>query len=67
MLRITRTVRGPDGGIEKKVETVTDPHVISAYIKKRRQIEAAVLTTEERLPTTEGEMDARKRNFFSKN
>ena len=67
ILRITRTIRGADGGIEKKIETVTDRHVISAYIKKRRQIEAAVLSTEERLPTTEGEINTRKRNFFSKN
>ena len=61
ILRITRTVNGRDGGIERKVETVTDPHVISAYIKKRQQIEVVALATEEHLPTTEGEMNLRKK------
>lgn len=64
ILRITRTVRTPDGGVEKKVETVTDPHVINAYIKKRRQIEAAAMTTEEIMPTSESEIDARKRKYL---
>jgi transcription initiation factor TFIID subunit 1, fungi type len=64
ILRITRTTRGADGGIEKKTETVTDRHVISAYIKKRRQIEAAALGTEERLPTTEGERNARQKKLL---
>ena len=64
VLRITRTVRTVDGGIEKKVETVTDPHVINAYIKKRRQIEAAAMTTEEIIPTNESEIDARKKKFL---
>jgi transcription initiation factor TFIID subunit 1, fungi type len=64
ILRITRTVRTIDGVVEKKIETVTDPHVINAYLKKRRQIEAAVLSTEELMPTNESEIDARKKKYL---
>lgn len=47
VLRITRIYRTPDGGTEKKVETVTDPHVINAYVKKRREIDSSLPQPEE--------------------
>lgn len=64
ILRITRTIVTPSGATEKRVETVTDPHVISAYLKKRRQIDAAALSTEEKMPTSENEIDDRKKKFL---
>jgi transcription initiation factor TFIID subunit 1 len=64
VLRITRIVRGHDGREEKKVETVTDPHVIQAYLKKRRQIEDATLKTEELMPTNEAEIDQRRKKYI---
>jgi transcription initiation factor TFIID subunit 1, fungi type len=54
VLRITRVVRNPEGGTEKKVETVTDPHVINAYVKKRREIDAAAAaSTDDTKPASE--------------
>jgi transcription initiation factor TFIID subunit 1, fungi type len=47
VLRITRLYRTTDGGVEKKVETVSDQHVINAYVKKRREIDASVPQSEE--------------------
>jgi hypothetical protein len=65
ILRITRTIRGPNGRDEKKIETVTDPHVIHAYIKKRQQIEDQTLKTEGELaPTNEAEKDQRRKQFI---
>jgi transcription initiation factor TFIID subunit 1, fungi type len=61
VLRITRTFPVPGGGFEKRVETVSDPHVINAYIKKRRQIDAAVRSTEELMPTSKEEMEVREK------
>ena len=46
ILRITRMYRTADGGTERRVETVTDPHVINAYVKKRREIDSSVPTME---------------------
>ena len=43
--------------------TVTDPHVISAYLKKRRQIDAAALSTQEKMPTSQIEIDDRKQRY----
>lgn len=64
ILRITRTIVTPSGSTEKRVETVTDPHVISAYLKKRRQIDVAALSTEEKMPTSQNEIDDRKKKFL---
>jgi len=63
ILRITRTFKTPEGGTEKRVETVTDPHVINAYVKKRHQIEAAALTAEEKIPSSQGDLDNLQRKF----
>ena len=64
VLRITRTFKAADGSIEKRVETVTDPHIINAYVKKRRQIDAAVLSTEDQMPTSKEDINARKRKHI---
>jgi len=70
ILRITRTIKTADGGTEKKIETVTDPHVISAYVRKQKQIEAeAVLASRnsEQMATSDGSqeaLDAHKRKFL---
>jgi transcription initiation factor TFIID subunit 1 len=61
VLRITRTFKAADGTLEKKVETVTDPHIINAYVKKRRQIDAVVLSTEDQMPTSKEDILARRR------
>ena len=61
VLRITRTFKAEDGTLEKKVETVTDPHIINAYVKKRRQIDTAAMSTEDQMPTSKEEINARKR------
>lgn len=52
ILRITRVYRTADGGIERKVETVTDPHVINAYVKKRREIDSSVPHVEGATPSS---------------
>lgn len=64
VLRITRTFKAADGTLEKRIETVTDPHIINAYVKKRRQIDAAVLSTEDQMPTSKEDINARKRKHL---
>ena len=70
ILRITRTITTADGGTEKKIETVTDPHVISAYVRKQKQIEASAVLAQrnsEQLSTDDGSqeaLDAHKRKFL---
>lgn len=40
-LRIVRHITGIDGNVEERVEVVEDPVVISQYIKRRNELEAA--------------------------
>jgi transcription initiation factor TFIID subunit 1, fungi type len=68
ILRITRIVETADGGTERKVETITDPHVISAYTRKRKQIEAqaqrAQATGDEMPVDGGGDIDAQRRKYL---
>lgn len=39
VLKITRFVRDENGTVQRKVEIITEPNVIRAYVKRRQQIE----------------------------
>lgn len=39
VLRITRFVRDENGTVQRKVEVITEPNVIRAYVKRRQEIE----------------------------
>lgn len=43
VLKITRRVRDENGVVQRKIETITDPRVIRAYIRKRKQIDYDLL------------------------
>ena len=43
VLRITRRVRDENGIVQRKIETITDPRVIRAYIRRRKQIDYELL------------------------
>lgn len=51
-LRIVRHIQGLDGNIEERVEVVEDPVVISQYIKRRNELEAADREYVPRVPAT---------------
>ncbi|SPO02221.1 related to transcription initiation factor IID 250K chain splice form 2 [Cephalotrichum gorgonifer] len=56
-LRIVRTVMGVDGNTEEVVEVVEDPVVISQYIKRRNEMEAADRDILQIAPTGDANMD----------
>lgn len=39
ILKITRFVRDKNGTVQRKVETITEPNLIRAYVKRRQEIE----------------------------
>lgn len=43
VLRITRFVRDENGTVQRKVEVITDPNVIRAYVKRRQEIEDSAI------------------------
>ncbi|CCE85495.1 Piso0_005092 [Millerozyma farinosa CBS 7064] len=47
VLRITRRIRDQNNIVQRKVETITDPRIIRAYLKRRKEIEDDLLRTAE--------------------
>lgn len=60
VLRITRRVRDKNGILQRKVETVSDPRIIQAYVRRRKQIEDEMLKNAEVgdiLPTSDEKLN----------
>ncbi|ODV77932.1 uncharacterized protein CANTADRAFT_32003, partial [Suhomyces tanzawaensis NRRL Y-17324] len=60
VLRITRRVRDENGIVQRKVETLSDPRLIKAYIRRRKSIEDELLKTADVgdiLPTNDKELN----------
>ena len=70
VLKITRRVRDENGIVHRKVETVTDPRLIKAYIRRRKVIEDELLKNADVgdiLPTNDKELNKiRKRALENK-
>ncbi|CCE86595.1 Piso0_005092 [Millerozyma farinosa CBS 7064] len=47
VLRITRRIRDQNNIVQRRVETITDPRIIRAYLKRRKEIEDDLLRTAE--------------------
>lgn len=43
ILKITRLVRDNNGTLQRKIETITEPNIIRAYVKRRREIEDSLI------------------------
>lgn len=43
ILKITRFVRDENGTVQRKVETLTEPNLIRAYVKRRQEIEDSLI------------------------
>ncbi|PSK36499.1 hypothetical protein C7M61_003972 [Candidozyma pseudohaemuli] len=64
VLKITRLVRDENDVVQRKVEFVTDPRLIKAYIKRKKQIEGdkmSMVNANEILPTNDIEMNKIRR------
>lgn len=64
VLRITRRVRDHNGVVQRKVETITDPRLIRAYIKRKKLLEDELLRNadvDEILPTNDAELNKLRR------
>ncbi|KAK6456793.1 uncharacterized protein RJT20DRAFT_116613 [Scheffersomyces xylosifermentans] len=64
VLKITRRVRDENGIVQRRVETLTDPRLITAYIKRKKQIEDELLKNAEVgdiLPTNDKELNKLRR------
>ncbi|KAK6460658.1 hypothetical protein DFJ63DRAFT_289916 [Scheffersomyces coipomensis] len=64
VLRITRRVWDENGIVQRKVETISDPRLINAYIKRKKQLEDELLKNAdvtEILPTNDKELNKVRR------
>lgn len=64
VLKITRLVRDENNIVQRRVEHVTDPRLIKAYIKRKKQIEGdkmSMVDVNEILPTNDAEMNKIRR------
>lgn len=64
VLRISRRVRDQHGVVQRRVETLTDPRLIRAYIHRKKQIEDELLKNAEVgdiLPTNDKELNKIRR------
>ncbi|KAG5417488.1 hypothetical protein I9W82_005123 [Candida metapsilosis] len=64
VLRITRRVRDQNGVVQRRVETITDPRLIRAYIKRKKLLEDELLKNadvDEILPTNDAELNKLRR------
>ena len=62
MLRITRLVKDDQGRLQRQLETIKDPHIINAYVKRRQNIEAqAVLNLANYGPTDDEARNEREK------
>ncbi|KAG2732600.1 hypothetical protein G9P44_005017 [Scheffersomyces stipitis] len=67
VLRITRRVRDENGILQRKVETITDPRLITAYIRRKKQIEDEMMKNAEVgdiLPTNDKELNKIRRKIL---
>lgn len=63
-LRITRRFRDENGIVQRRVDTITDPRLIRAYIRRRKQIEDELLRNAEVddiIPTNDKELNKLRR------
>lgn len=64
VLKITRLVRDKNDVVQRKVEYVSDPRLIKAYIKRKKQIEGdkmSMADVNEIIPTNDAEMNKIRR------
>lgn len=64
VLKITRLVRDENDVVQRRVEYVSDPRLIKAYIKRKKQIEGdkmSMVDVNEILPTNDAEMNKIRR------
>lgn len=64
VLKITRLVRDVNDVVQRKVEYVSDPRLIKAYIKRKKQIEGdkmSMADVNEIIPTNDAEMNKIRR------
>lgn len=64
VLKITRLVRDENNVVQRRVEYVSDPRLIKAYIKRKKQIEGdkmSMADVNEILPTNDAEMNKIRR------
>lgn len=64
VLKITRLVRDNNDVVQRKVEYVSDPRLIKAYIKRKKQIEGdkmSMVDVNEIIPTNDAEMNKIRR------
>lgn len=64
VLKITRLVRDENDIVQRKVEFITDPRLIKAYIKRKKQIEGdkmSMVNANEIVPTNDIEMNKIRR------
>lgn len=64
VLRITRLVKDEHGIIQRKTETIKDPSVIRAYIRRRKLLDEAKLTLDDLDPTNDEEANKRKKRLL---
>lgn len=64
VLRITRMVKDEHGIIQRKVETIKDPSVIRAYIRRRKLMDEAKLTLDDLDPTNDEEANKRNKRLL---
>lgn len=64
ILKITRLVRDENDVVQRKVEYVSDPRLIKAYIKRKKQIEGdkmSMIDVNDIIPTNDAEMNKIRR------
>ncbi|KAF5112216.1 hypothetical protein DV495_004929 [Geotrichum candidum] len=61
ILKITRLVRDNNGTLQRKIETITEPNIIRAYVKRRREIEDSLIGIDQIAPSNDEEQNKRHR------
>lgn len=61
ILKITRFVRDENGTVQRKVETITEPNLIRAYVKRRQEIEDSLIGIDQLAPSNDEEKNKRYR------
>lgn len=64
VLKITRLIKDENGIVQRRVEHITDPRMIKAYIKRKKQIEGdkmSMVDVNEIVPTNDAEMNKIRR------
>lgn len=64
VLQITRMSKDENGTLQRNIEVVKDPNVIRAYLKRRHDIEDAMIAPEEIAPTNDEEKNRRLKKIL---